>query len=394
MATRFHPRVATCHSSFAEPPAYACALLRAVPVSTHDTHNRHAAQSFPALQAHAATRLSTTCRYSPHPTPLPFLSSPLRLAPPQTLFLAGTHALHFFIGLAALRTWPFHITYHAAAALAWGVVVAFALYTSRLPASIDFRALSVLAALAYLLQLYSFFRLYFDPHGLPLQYIKASIWTAMLQTVVAMLVCVLGWKRQAKSPSTNAIRAQLGIGYDELPGSETAASGSKPGTSADAAGTTGTAGGGQPGGEDGSDEDKRTWISLFWDACVYVWPEDPWLQARTIGCLGLLVCMRFINLAVPILYKRVVDTLAAASSGGGTQPRVRPGGLGLLFGLLPSGGEAVGAVADAPSGAPAGDTSFGQLVWPWVVLYLAAVFFQGGAGGGIVGFINNCRWAG
>lgn len=345
---------------------------------------------------HEASLLCTRVRPSatPRHTVIPPALSPPP-APPQALFLAGTHALHFFVGLAALRTWPFHITYHGAATLAWGVVVAFALYTSRLPASIDFRALSVLAALAYLLQLYSFFRLYFDAHGLPLPYIKASIWTAMLQTVVAILLCVLGWKRQAKSPSTNAIRAQLGIGYDELPGSEAAAAagGSKPGTSADAA--AGAAGGGQPGGEDSSEEDKRTWISLFWDACVYVWPEDPWLQARTIGCLGLLVCMRFINLAVPILYKRVVDTLAAASSGSGTQARVKPGGLGLFFGLLPSGvEEVVGAVADAPSGAPAGETSFSQLVWPWVVLYLAAVFFQGGAGGGIVGFINNCRWAG
>ncbi|GFR40137.1 hypothetical protein Agub_g693, partial [Astrephomene gubernaculifera] len=32
-----------------------------------------------------------------------------------------------------------------------------------------------------------------------------------------------------------------------------------------------------------------------------------------------------------------------------------------------------------------------SLVWPWVALYLGAVFFQGGAGGGIVGFINNVR---
>lgn len=75
-------------------------------------------------------------------------------------------------------------------------------------------------------------------------------------------------------------------------------------------------------------------------------------------CLVLVVFMRFLNLAVPILYKHLVDKLAAASK--------HEGGGG--------------------SGA-----SFSDLVNPWVLLYLGAVFFQGGAGGGIVGAINNLR---
>lgn len=60
------------------------------------------------------------------------------------------------------------------------------------------------------------------------------------------------------------------------------------------------------------------------------------LQLRAIACLLLLVAMRFINLAVPILYKRVVDTLAAASAkhpaaaAGRAAEAARPGSAGIL----------------------------------------------------------------
>lgn len=100
-------------------------------------------------------------------------------------------------------------------------------------------------------------------------------------------------------------------------------------------------------------------------ACIYVWPEALGLQLRTLGCFLLLVAMRFLNLAVPIIYKRLVDTLAAAS---GSQ-----------------GGRGGGGGGEGPR------PTLGDLAVPWVLLYLAAVFFQGGAGGGVVGFINNMR---
>ena len=32
-----------------------------------------------------------------------------------------------------------------------------------------------------------------------------------------------------------------------------------------------------------------------------------------------------------------------------------------------------------------------SLAYPWVFAYLVVLFFQGGAGGGVVGFINNVR---
>jgi ATP-binding cassette subfamily B (MDR/TAP) protein 6 len=51
-----------------------------------------------------------------------------------------------------------------------------------------------------------------------------------------------------------------------------------------------------PGEDSGAQE--RTWISLFTEACVYVWPESFGLQLRAVGCLLLLVAMRVLNLAV------------------------------------------------------------------------------------------------
>lgn len=90
--------------------------------------------------------------------------------------------------------------------------------------------------------------------------------------------------------------------------------------------------------------------------CRYAWPQTPILQLRVILCVVLLVIMRCLNLAVPITYKKLVDQLAAAT-------------------------------AAAPGSKP----SLKSLLEPWELLYLAAIFFQGGAGGGITGFINNAR---
>ncbi|KAF6263959.1 ABC transporter type 1, transmembrane domain-containing protein, partial [Scenedesmus sp. NREL 46B-D3] len=99
-------------------------------------------------------------------------------------------------------------------------------------------------------------------------------------------------------------------------------------------------------------EQGRTWTMLFLDACKYAWPQAPMLQVRVLLCVLLLVVMRVLNLAVPITYKKLVDNLAEATA--------------------------------APQGQK---PSFSG----WELLYLAAIFFQGGAGGGITGFVNNAR---
>jgi hypothetical protein len=76
-------------------------------------------------------------------------------------------------------------------------------------------------------------------------------------------------------------------------------------------------------GSAGSDTPApRTWATLFVDACAYAWPESLGLRMRVLACVGLLLLMRVINLAVPISYKRLVDQLAAATS---AAPGHRPG---------------------------------------------------------------------
>eukprot|EP00878_Enallax_costatus_P015689 GHUV01016437.1.p1 GENE.GHUV01016437.1~~GHUV01016437.1.p1 ORF type:complete len:820 (+),score=192.83 GHUV01016437.1:571-3030(+) len=125
-------------------------------------------------------------------------------------------------------------------------------------------------------------------------------------------------------------KAARGDGYVALPGDVEAAAATTPGS--------------------------RTWTTLFLDACKYAWPQAPGLQLRVLLCVLLLVLMRILNLAVPITYKKLVDQLAAATSA-------------------------------APDDRP----SLRKLVEPWELLYLAAIFFQGGAGGGITGFVNNAR---
>lgn len=58
---------------------------------------------------------------------------------------------------------------------------------------------------------------------------------------------------------------------------------------------------------------------LMWTAIVYVWPKTPMLQFRACLCVVLLAIMRLLNLAVPVLYRNMVNKLSdaaiAASSG-------------------------------------------------------------------------------
>ncbi len=70
---------------------------------------------------------------------------------------------------------------------------------------------------------------------------------------------------------------------------------------------------------DSSRKRKRSWYSLLGTAVAYVWPDSVLLQLRAFACVILILVMRVLNLAVPILYKKVVDTLASTSEG--THPR-------------------------------------------------------------------------
>ena len=70
---------------------------------------------------------------------------------------------------------------------------------------------------------------------------------------------------------------------------------------------------------DSSRKRRRSWYSLLGTAITYVWPDSPILQLRAFTCILLILIMRVLNLAVPLLYKKVVDTLASTSEG--THPR-------------------------------------------------------------------------
>ena len=70
---------------------------------------------------------------------------------------------------------------------------------------------------------------------------------------------------------------------------------------------------------DTSRKRRRSWYSLLGTAVAYVWPDSTILQLRAFICIVLILIMRVLNLAVPILYKSVVDTLADTSAR--THPR-------------------------------------------------------------------------
>ena len=70
---------------------------------------------------------------------------------------------------------------------------------------------------------------------------------------------------------------------------------------------------------DSSRKRRRSWYSLLGTAVAYVWPEGTILQLRAFLCIILILIMRVLNLAVPILYKNVVDVLADTSER--THPR-------------------------------------------------------------------------
>ncbi len=70
----------------------------------------------------------------------------------------------------------------------------------------------------------------------------------------------------------------------------------------------------QPADPEAGEKKPRSWPSLLLTAIVYVWPDTPSLQLRAVLCVFIIGVMRMLNLAVPILYKHVVDTMANVSA--------------------------------------------------------------------------------
>ena len=89
---------------------------------------------------------------------------------------------------------------------------------------------------------------------------------------------------------------------------------------------------------------------------------------RAISCLLLLAFVRVLNISVPILYKHLIDMLADASSS--------PSGTGKLRNLDDGQMGLLRACAELAT-----KYSLKDLIYPWTLLYIGAIFFQGGGGG-------------
>lgn len=68
------------------------------------------------------------------------------------------------------------------------------------------------------------------------------------------------------------------------------------------------------GGGGGGKKRKHSWVALVGIAAQYMWPDSVTLQLRAWVCVGLVVLLRLLNLAVPVLYKKV------GAGGGGPVP--------------------------------------------------------------------------
>ncbi|KAK9816458.1 hypothetical protein WJX72_000550 [[Myrmecia] bisecta] len=114
--------------------------------------------------------------------------------------------------------------------------------------------------------------------------------------------------------------------------------------------------------ENPAEKKKRSWYSLLLTAALYVWPDTPMLQLRAVLCVMIVVFIRLLNLAVPVLYKHVVDTLSDVSS------RTHPS-----------------------HGEPPQTFTFWQVFYPFVLAYMVVAFLQGGPGTGSMGIMSNLR---
>ncbi|GMH33510.1 hypothetical protein BSKO_01344 [Bryopsis sp. KO-2023] len=112
--------------------------------------------------------------------------------------------------------------------------------------------------------------------------------------------------------------------------------------------------------ENGDAKRGQSWLELFARALLYVWPKTWGLQFRVIVCIILLICVRGINLSVAIFYGKVINVLAKIST-------------------APVGSTPGRLLLEATKG------GFGEALYPWVMLYLIALFFTGtGTGTGSI----------
>ncbi|DBB08612.1 TPA: hypothetical protein ACH3X3_008741 [Trebouxia sp. C0006] len=238
----------------------------------------------------------------------------------------------------AFYIWQRQAAYHylceATMALYWGAALAVVWQGRQHSVSVHLKFLLWPAAIVYTWVLYTSTRIYLEHWDVasPLER-NFLLATACFQTVLGTAAAVTETAKPLQSDEEHILReALLAAGTDpEAP-------------------------------VDSSRKRKSSWYSLLGTAVAYVWPDSVFLQLRAFACVILILIMRVLNLAVPILYKKVVDTLASTSEG--THPR--PGDEKEHY-------------------------QFWQVFYPFVLFYMIAAFLQGGAGTASMGMLNNLR---
>lgn len=195
------------------------------------------------------------------------------------IFMLFLHLLHLGLSLFLTSLAPFapwHPTWHASAATCWLLALIITSRSARNHIAVDLRPLTLSALLLHLLAVWTFFNLYESPSSTdgggggggggddqgggggfyPAAYYRGYTWTILLQAILCIALVAVDTKR-AMAGAFSASPTD----YQALPADSAAAAAIAV-------------------AEGGAEEESRTWISLFWDTCAYVWPEDFWLQVR------------------------------------------------------------------------------------------------------------------
>ena len=275
-------------------------------------------------------------------------------------FMLILHLIHLALSfyIQALTPLEFHWVWNSLASLVWIFSLWISIKSARTHVAIDYRFLTCISLLIYGNSVYTFFSLYGIDSTFPDAYYRMSTWTLLLQLVLAGCWFYIDCKRAA----AGSFSPDGPTAYQALPSSGTNA------TLVDLVEDTG-----------------RTWISIFLDTCAYTWPTSPLLQLNAIICILLLIGLRVLNLAVPIIYKSLVDILAAASS---TSSTLAAASIHAVLGTTVS--YQTSAFLKLCEDA-ARSFTFMQLLYPWTFYYLLVVFFQGGGAGSGMGIISNLR---